>query len=114
MYASDIPVQNNSAILADTEGHIGTVYCTSGLHASGIGEWFAPDGVKVSGSGDSSFTVFRGGGNFPSFIALQLKTNKLLKTSDEGIYECIIPDENNRTETLYAGLYNHDHYGNFY
>ena len=110
IFAGEHPVPNNSAVLADMDGHVDPVYCSSGSHIPGIGRWLAPDGTEVTGASSSSFSIFHGGGNHPSYIALQLKTNELLKQGDEGIYRCVILDENNKTQILYTGIYLHDYF----
>lgn len=111
MFANDNPASNVSTVLADRNNQIGTIYCSSGSQTSGIGQWFAPNGVAITQNGGGSFTVVRGGGNFPSYIGLQLKTGRLFSVFDEGVYTCIIPDENGVLQTMHVGLYRYGYYG---
>ena len=109
IFANNNPVSNNSVLLADSDNQIGTIYCASGSHSSGIGQWIGPNGATVMRSG-SFLTVVRGGGHFPSYVGLQLRTNQSLSMFDEGIYTCIIPDENGDQQALHVGIYRHGFY----
>ena len=55
----------------------------------------------------------RGGGNIPSFIGLQLRAGWSFSESDEGIYTCLIPDENGVQQVLQIGLYLHGYIGEY-
>ena len=105
LFVNDNPASNISAVLADGNNQIGTVYCSSGSQTNGIGQWFAPNGAEITQNSGGSFTVVRGGGNFPSYIGLQLKTGRSFSVLDEGVYTCVIPDENGVRQTLHVGLY---------
>ena len=104
VFANDNPVSNNSVILSDRDNQIGTIYCSSGSRSSGIGQWYAPNGVAVTGS-STLFSVIRGGGNFPAFVGLQLKANQSLTEFHEGVYTCIIPDEKGVQRSLHVGIF---------
>ena len=105
IFANDNPAVNNSAVLADSSNQIGTIYCTSGSRDSTNGQWFAPDGTQISAGIASSLTVVYGGGNFPGYIGLQLNSGSSLTASEEGVYTCIILDEDGIQQTLYVGIY---------
>lgn len=111
MFANDNPASNISTVLADRNDQIGTIYCSSGSQAGSIGQWFAPNGMEITQNGGSSFTVVLGGGNFPSYVGLQLKSGRSLSVYDEGVYTCVIPDENGIQQSLHVGLYRHGNYG---
>ena len=111
MFANDNPVSNNSAVLADSNNQIGTIYCSSGSHTSGIGKWLAPNGMEITESSNSSLTVVRGGGNIPSYVGLQLQIDHTLLSIDEGVYTCIISDEKGVLQTLFVGIYRHGFLG---
>lgn len=110
MFANDNPASNVSTVLADRNSQIGTIYCSSGSRTSSIGQWFAPNGAEITQSGSGSFTVVRGGGNFPSYVGLQLKTGRSFSVLDEGVYTCVIPDETGIQQTLHIGLYRYGYY----
>ena len=98
-------------MIAYATNQLGTIYCSSGSQTSGIGQWFAPNGAEITQNSGNSFNVVRGGGNFPSYVGLQLKTGQSFSTSDEGVYTCIIPDETGILQTLHVGLYRYGYYG---
>ena len=100
-------------MLADASNQIGTIYCSSGSQTSGIGRWYAPNGAEITQNSGSSFTVVRGGGNFPSFVGLQLKTGRSFSVFGEGVYTCVIPDETGIQQTLHVGLYRRGYYGTY-
>ena len=104
IFANDNPVSNNSVLLADRNDQIGTIYCSSGSRNNGIGQWFAPNGIAITQS-STLFSVVRGGGNIPAFVGLQFRANQSLTEFHEGIYTCIIPDENSISRTLYIGIH---------
>ena len=98
-------------MIADANNQIGTLYCSSGSQTNGIGQWFAPNGAEITQNSGGSFTVVRGGGNFPSYVGLELKAGQSLSIFDEGVYTCVIPDESGIQQILHVGLYHHGHYG---
>lgn len=104
LFANDNPVSNNSVLLADRNNQIGTIYCSSGSRASGIGQWLAPNGAVIAQNG-GPLSVVNGGGNFPAYVGLQLRLNQSLSQSNEGVYTCNIPDEDGVQRTLYVGIY---------
>ena len=55
--------------------------------------------------------MVRGGGNYPSYVGLQLRAGWSLSTSNEGVYTCLIPDENGIQQTLHIGIYHYGYYG---
>lgn len=55
--------------------------------------------------------MVHGGGHFPAYVGLQLRANRSLSLFDEGIYTCIIPDENGVQRTLHTGIYRHGFLG---
>ena len=66
-----------------------------------IGEWYYPDGttVREQGSGGPFYVLKRINGRIDLFPRNSLGVN------DEGIYTCIIPDEDGMDQTLYIGVY---------
>jgi receptor-type tyrosine-protein phosphatase Q len=111
IFANNNPVSNNTAILADSNNQTGVIYCNSGSKVAGIGQWFSPSGAEIVRSSGGTFTVVRGGGSIPSFIGLQLRAGQSFSVSDEGIYTCLIPDENGIQQVLQIGLYHNGYIG---
>ena len=113
IFANNNPVSNNTAVLADKNNQTGVIYCNSGSKVTGIGQWFSPNGVEITQSSGGAFTVVRGGGNIPSFIGLQLRAGWTFSESNEGIYTCLIPDENGIQQVLQIGLYLNGYIGEY-
>ena len=109
------PISNNSALRADESQQIGEIYCHSASRESDIGQWFTPAGEDITFDFTDKFRVQRfGDGSFPSFVTLELNEGTSLLPEDQGVYTCVIPDENGIPQTLHVGLYRSDYTGNNY
>ena len=62
------------------------------------GDWFAPDGTRVSGTDVPGFARTRG--------SMVVRLGEISGTPLEGIYRCEIEDADNTLQTVYVGLYN--------
>ena len=113
IFANDNAAANNTVLVADGNNNIGTIYCGTGSRASNIGQWFTPNKTQIQ-PGNSLFSVVRGGGNFPAYAGLQLRSNRVLTRYDEGIYTCEIPDENGVTQTLHVGIFRYGSRGKYF
>ena len=85
----------------DTEGKI--LWCQSANNGTTIGEWFLPNGTKVStiDSEDHPLHVYHVEGQ----VGL-LKDVGLGSVPDlQGLYKCVIPDENDVNQTLWVAAY---------
>ena len=67
-----------------------------GAHSGG--EWYAPDGTRVSGTAVPGFTRTRD--------PMVLRLKRASGTPPEGIYRCEIEDADETLQTVYVGLYN--------
>ena len=103
------PVQNNSIIRASITGRFSQLQCISGSTVGNVGHWKAPNGEDID---EESFIVSVGDTTDPGITSIELQTGVSLSTRDEGIYTCIIPDENGDVQYLYAGLYQRGFNGN--
>ena len=77
-----------------------TACCRSpytGETPSALGNWFFPNGTRVSSSG-KQWDFFRSRGHMR--VALWRR-----RGGDEGIYHCLIPDAMTVTQTIYIGIY---------
>ena len=96
-----IHILNNSAFVASSSGQFGRLSCYSaaiGLHISG--QWISPEGNDITLSSRHSFDVGFHNSRFSSYTTIQLRDGFSLSDADEGIYSCIIPDENSVPCTL--------------
>ena len=64
------------------------------------GDWFAPDGTRVTGNAVPGFRRNRG----PMVVGLL--RNTATDTPAEGIYDCVIENDALTNQTVYVGLYN--------
>ena len=103
-------MSNNSVLLTDRNDQTGTIYCSSGSRAANIGQWLAPNGAPIT-QGSGALTVVRGGGSYPAYAGLQLRANQSLLQSHEGVYTCVIPDEDGVQQTLHIGIHRYGFYG---
>lgn len=99
------PVQNNSIIRASITGRFNQLQCISGSSAANVGQWIAPNGGGIAGGPSDSFTIITGDADDPGFTSVELKDGVSLASRDQGVYSCVIPDENGNVHYLYVGLY---------
>ena len=98
---SDIGSTDNTALLCHTN-HPAT-FGTTARPSSG-GNWFAPDGIRVGGTGSIHVSV-------PGFrrnrdpMVVRLLRNTATDLPAEGIYDCVIEDDTSTPQTVSAGLY---------
>ena len=90
------------------------LWCQSANNSTNIGVWYYPNGTEVPLFDGDDFTdisapspVFSK--RFSGQIALA-RRNGL--GGYEGLYKCIIPDENGVNQTLVVGVYTTDNYNN--
>ena len=76
------------------------VWCQSANTSDMIGTWYLPDGTQVSPVDDS---------NFPLHVFHVIGQIGLLRdlgiADHQGLYSCVIPDENGVTHTLWVAAY---------
>lgn len=93
------PLPNISLVLPEDLSNTVGVACISALDPNeDIGEWRYPNGTLVVGLRDSLYQLFR-----RSRVDLFRRT--AIRSDQEGIYTCRIPDENGVMQTLYVGIY---------
>ena len=60
---------------------------------------------------DASFETSAVLRSYYSYSTLQLTHGSSLSSSDQGVYSCIVPDENGEEQTLHIGVYSYGHSG---
>ena len=83
------------------DGYDDALWCQSANNGSNIGLWYYPNGTQVPLFAENSQIVIFSK-RFKGQIALA--RNKGL-AGIEGLYNCIIPDENGVNQTLVVGIY---------
>ncbi len=92
----------NAALFQDTQDNI--LWCQSANNGNPIGDWYFPAGGQVSvNDADGPFHVL----HFVGQIGL-LRDQGVAGL--EGLYNCVIPDENNINQTLWVATYRYATY----
>lgn len=91
-------VQNNSIVQLSRTGNIGQLQCISASTSADVGQIIAPNGTDIT---NDSSTVTIGDIADPGYISLELED---IVPTNQGIYRCIIPDEDGVQQTLHIGL----------
>ena len=83
---------------------LGTLLCTTSYRpcCQNRGQWHYPNGSAVPASQDGSL-IFTSRTDYGR-LDLQHRAGFSHESAD-GVYECQIPDEKGRTQTLYVGIY---------
>ena len=94
-------IQNNSIIQEVSSSSIGQLECISASKSSLVGRLLAPNGNDIT---NTSSIVTVGGTTNPGFLSFRLQSTTYL-TSNQGVYTCVIPDENGVQQYLHIGIY---------
>lgn len=70
-----------------------------------VGRWIAPYGVDLTNSTTDPFNVNRGDEQDPGSLVIQQRNGHIVTRSLQGIYTCIIPDENGKQTYTHVGIY---------
>ena len=101
------------AIDLNNDGTNDALWCQSANSGSDIGVWYYPDGTQVplftGAIDDSSAPSPLFSKRFNGQIALARREGL---SGIEGLYTCIIPDENGVNQTLVVGVYRTNTYNN--
>ena len=100
MWGASQPISNNSALIADSAGQIGTIYCHSASEQPHIGRWTSPAGNDITFTSTDAFNIGLHSGSFHSYTTLELSNGFSLSDTDQGVYSCQIPDENGIQNTF--------------
>lgn len=98
-------IPNNSIIRMSVSGRFNQLQCISGSTTAGVGQWIAPDGSNITEDGSDVFNITVGASDDPGFTSIKIKDGASLTPDDEGVYTCMIPDENGDMWYLFVGLY---------
>ena len=94
MLISDIGSTDDTALLCHTNRPPPPGSTSSG------GEWYGPDGTRVTDTAVPGFQRDRGP------MVVRLKKSTSTGTPSEGMYKCSIKDTESIPKTVYVGLYN--------
>ena len=99
-------ILNNSILEPNSGGRISQLQCLSGSNMSTVGDWVSPEGRNLATVQNDPFDIIFGDSNNPGQLLIETPANNRPITSNhEGVYTCVIPDENGQSEYLHIGLY---------
>ena len=111
-WGSAVPIENNSALVADSFGQIRTVYCHSSSNVDNAGRWFSPDGSDITTNFADSFAIeFFSGDGYPSYSTIKVIGGHQFTASDQGAYSCTAPDNNGVDQTAVIWIYPNGYQG---
>ena len=100
------PIENNSALVADSSGQIGTLFCHSSSNVSNAGRWFSQDGSDITQNHFDSFEIeFFNGNGYSSYSTIEVLGGHQFTTSDQGAYSCTALDNNGVNQTAVIWIY---------
>ena len=103
----------NYSVIYASQFHNDALGCQSANNGSDIGVWYYPDGTQVplftGPINDQSAPTPLFSKRFNGQIALARRQGL---SGVEGLYTCIITDENGMNQTLVVGVYTDDTYNN--
>ena len=80
------------------------VWCQTSANDSGpVGIWYLPNGTIAQDS--PAITILYEEGQ------IGIRLNKAFDTPNQGLYTCVIPDENNVNQSLVVGIFPQNFYG---
>lgn len=101
-------VPNNSFVTTDISGTITSLSCISETTMPNVGQWLSPTGQDLTTENPSPFTVTLGGQDNPGYLNVQQSDGHIVTVSYHGIYQCIMPSENDVVSYLNVGIYPHN------
>ena len=98
-------LENNTFITADSDGMINDFHCSSDSTMANIGHWIGPNGMDLTNSTTDPFVVSRGNEQDPGSLVVQLRNGHIVTRSFQGIYTCIIQNDNGVQSYIHVGIY---------
>ena len=95
-----VALPNNGIILTGVGGRISEFRCISGSSRSNVGHLFDISEVDITTSNSDPFFTLR---HSPGTV--QVRSIRSLRSNEQGIYTCRIPDETGTTMDVNVGLY---------
>ena len=95
-----VALPNNGIILTGAGRRISEFRCISGSSRSNVGHLFDVNEVDITISNSDPFFTLR---HSPGTV--QVRSIRHLRSSEQGIYTCRIPDETGTTVDVNVGLY---------
>ena len=107
--AGELPLPNNSLIVAGVDNRISEFRCLSGSSSSNVGQLISSTGEDITFLDSDHFLVRKGGSYDPGLI--HVRRVAPLTSDEQGVYTCRIPDEGGATLDVNVALYLKDSAG---
>lgn len=98
-------LENNTLVIADTDQTLSDFHCSSGSTISNTGRWIAPNGNDLTDSAIDPFNVIQGGERDPGSLIIQQAPGHIITNSFQGVYTCVLPDDNGVQNYIHVGIY---------
>ena len=98
-------LENNTLVTADTGQTLSDLHCSSGSTMPNAGRWIAPNGNDLTNSTVDPFNVIQGDERDPGSLIIQQAPGHIITNSFQGVYTCILPDDNGVQSYIYIGIY---------
>ena len=93
---------NNSIITVPSNGRIQPLKCLTGSNNTMLGHVYRPDGLEMTSLTNDIFEVDN---TMLGVIKIKLKVGFSILSDHQGVYTCVIPDENEALQYIYFALY---------
>ena len=98
-------LENNTLVTADTDQTLSDLHCSSGSTMPNAGHWIAPNGNYLANSTVDPFNVIQGDERDPGSLIIQQAPSHIITNSFQGVYTCVLPDDNGVQNYIYIGIY---------
>ena len=99
------PLCNNSFVTANSSEMVAHLQCSSASTTPNVGSWIAPTGEDITNSNIDPFDVVVGDADNPAYLSILQASGHHLTSTFQGVYTCILPDENGIQTYLHLGIY---------
>ena len=103
---------NLTAFIANSNGDIGTIYCHSSATSANVGRWISPLGLDITNNFTDPFSIQSSSGpgyfSYSTFDLLDPIAQPFTTTYD-GVYTCLVPDDQGIMQTLHIGLFSNQY-----
>ena len=97
--SNNVALPNNSLVLIEASGSLLRFMCISGSSQRNIGHFIGLNGSDITKSNTDNFIVAR---TDPGTLLVHTRS---LRSGEQGVYTCQIPDETGRMVEVNVGLY---------
>lgn len=98
-------LENNTVIIADPNGIVDDLHCSSDSKVANTGQWISPNGVDVTNNTVLPFEVTVGNEQDPGSLLIHQRNGHILTRSFQGVYTCLVPDADGVQQYLSVGIY---------